>query len=69
MKVTSCNYSLPMQLLIAHAFSIQGFIMGCQSVLVIDSFYLSGSYKRALLPAITYDADDGMFPLVVGVFS
>ena len=69
MKVTSCNYSLPMQLLIAHAFSIQGFIMGCQSVLVIDSFHLSGPYKRALLSAIAYDAGDGMFPLAVGVVS
>ncbi|KAL6315450.1 hypothetical protein AAG906_000742 [Vitis piasezkii] len=58
-----------MQLFIAHAFSIQGFIMGCQPVLAIDSCHLSGPYKGALLSAIAYDADDGMFPLALGVVS
>ncbi|RVW46129.1 hypothetical protein CK203_076182 [Vitis vinifera] len=56
-----------MQLFIAHAFSIQGFIMGCRPVLAIDSCHLSGPYKGALLSAIAYDADDGMFPLALGV--
>ncbi|WJZ99969.1 hypothetical protein VitviT2T_018371 [Vitis vinifera] len=55
------------QLFIAHAFSIQGFTMGCQPVLAIDSCHLSGPYKGALLSAIAYDADDGMFPLALGV--
>ena len=55
------------QLFIAHAFSIQGFIMRCQPVLAIDSCHLSGPYKRALLFAIAYDADDGMFSLALGV--
>ncbi|RVW66874.1 hypothetical protein CK203_064248 [Vitis vinifera] len=55
------------QLFIAHAFSIQGFTMGCQPLLAIDSCHLSGSYKGALLSAIAYDADDGMFPLALGV--
>ncbi|XP_019071897.1 uncharacterized protein LOC109121624 [Vitis vinifera] len=58
-----------MQLFIAHAFSIQGFIKGCRPVLAIDSCHLSGPYKGALLSAIAYDADDGMFPLVLGVVS
>ena len=58
-----------MQLFIAHAFSIQGFIMGCRSVLAIDSCHLSGLYKRALLFAIAYNANDGMFPLTLGVIS
>ena len=56
-----------MQLFIAHTFLIQGFIMGCWPVLAIDSYHLSGSYKEALLSAIAYDADDGMFPLDLGV--
>ncbi|RVW28083.1 hypothetical protein CK203_105337 [Vitis vinifera] len=55
------------QLFIAHAFSIQGFTMGCRLVLAIDSCHLNGSYKGALLFAIAYDADDGMFPLAMGV--
>ena len=58
-----------MQLFIAHAFSIQGFIKGCRPVLAIDSCHLSGPYKGALLSAIAYDADDGMFPLTLGVVS
>ncbi|XP_010645949.3 uncharacterized protein LOC104877993 [Vitis vinifera] len=55
------------QLFIAHAFSIQGFTMGCRPILAIDSCHLSGPYKGALLSAIAYDADDGMFPLALGV--
>ncbi|XP_059596419.1 uncharacterized protein LOC104880560 [Vitis vinifera] len=55
------------QLFIAHTFSIQGFTMGCRPVLAIDSCHLSGPYKGALLSAIAYDADDGMFPLALGV--
>ncbi|XP_059598679.1 uncharacterized protein LOC132255063 [Vitis vinifera] len=55
------------QLFIAHAFSIQGFTMGCRPVLAIDSYHLSGPYKEALLSAIAYDADDGMFLLALGV--
>ncbi|KAL6348604.1 hypothetical protein AAG906_016124 [Vitis piasezkii] len=55
------------QLFITHAFSIQGFIMGCRPVLSIDSFHLSGPYKEALLSAIAYDADNGMFPPALGV--
>ncbi|RVW84418.1 hypothetical protein CK203_040615 [Vitis vinifera] len=43
------------------------FIMGCRPVLAIDSCHLSGPYKGALLSAIAYDADDGMFPLALGV--
>ena len=58
-----------MQLFIAHAFSIQGFIKGCRPVLAIDSCHLSGLYKRALLFAIAYNANDGMFPLTLGVIS
>ncbi|RVW54406.1 hypothetical protein CK203_068411 [Vitis vinifera] len=53
------------QLFIAHAFSIQGFTMGCRPVLAIDSCHLSGPYKGALLSTIAYDADDGMFPLAL----
>ncbi|XP_019079654.1 uncharacterized protein LOC109123690 [Vitis vinifera] len=41
--------------------------MGCRPVLAIDSCHLSGPYKGALLSAIAYDADDGMFPLALGV--
>ena len=55
------------QLFIAHAFSIQGFIMGCQPVLAIDSCHLSNPHKRTLLFAIAYDVDDGMFPLALGM--
>ena len=41
--------------------------MGCRPVLAIDSCHLSGPYKGALVSAIAYDADDGMFPLALGV--
>ena len=58
-----------MQLFIAHAFSIQEFIMGCRPVLAIDSCHLSGPYKRALLSTIAYDVNDRMFPLALGVVS
>nr|CAN61574.1 hypothetical protein VITISV_023349 [Vitis vinifera] len=58
-----------MQLFIAYAFTIQGFIKGCRPVLAIDSCHLSGPYKGALLFAIAYDADDGMFLLAFGVVS
>ena len=43
--------------------------MGCRSILAINSCHLSGSYKGALLFAITYDVDDGMFLLAIGVVS
>ena len=58
-----------MQLFIVHAFSVQGLIMGCWSVLAIDSYHLSNPYKGALLSAIAYDVDNGMFPLALGVVS
>ncbi|RVW99285.1 hypothetical protein CK203_030629 [Vitis vinifera] len=43
------------------------FTMGYRPILAIDSCHLSGPYKGALLSAIAYDADDGMFPLALGV--
>ena len=43
--------------------------MGCRSILAINSCHLSGSYKGALLFAIAYDVDDGMFLLAIGVVS
>ena len=58
-----------MKLFITHAFSIQGFIMGCQPILVINSYHLSDPYKGTLLSTIAYDVDDGMFPLEVSVVS
>ena len=57
------------QLFVAHAFSIQGFMQGCRPILAIDSCHLSRPYKGALLSAIAYDGDDGMFPLAIGVVS
>ena len=57
------------QLFIAHAFSIQGFMQGCQPILAIDSYQFSGLYKGAFLLAIAYDAVDGMFPLDLSVVS
>ena len=50
---------------IVHAFLIHG----CQPILEIDSCHLSGPYKGAILSAIAYDADDGMFSLALGVVS
>ena len=41
--------------------------MRCQQVLAIDSCHLNGLYKGALLSVIAYDADNGMFPLSLGV--
>ncbi|RVW14577.1 hypothetical protein CK203_083890 [Vitis vinifera] len=37
--------------------------------MAINSCHLSGSYKGALLFAIAYDVDDGMFLLAIGVVS
>ena len=56
-----------MQLFIAHVFSIQGFIMRCRPILAIDSCHLSGPYKGTLLSIIVYDANDGMFPITLGM--
>ena len=41
--------------------------IGCRTILAIDSCNLSGPYKGALLSIITYDLDDGMFALALGV--
>ena len=43
--------------------------MGCQPIIAIDSFYMSGPYSGALFSATSYDANDNMFPLVCGVMS
>ena len=58
-----------MRLFITHVFSIQGFIMGYRLILAIDSCHLSGPYKGTLLSIITYDANDGMFPITLGMVS
>ena len=58
-----------MKLFITYVFSIQGFIMGCRPILAIDSCHLSSLYKETLLSIIAYDADDGMFPITLGMVS
>ena len=55
------------QIFIAHVLNIQGFIMGCWSIIVIDSSHMSGSYGGAFFFATMYDANDSMFPLTFGV--
>ena len=57
------------QLFIAHAISIQGSAMGCQPLIAIDTSHMSGPYGGALFSATTYDANDHMFPLALGVLS
>ena len=57
------------QLLIAHDVSIQGFLMGCRSIIAIDSSHMSGPYGGALFSATSYDINDNMFPLAFGVMS
>ena len=57
------------QLFVAHLVSIQGFGMGCQPIIAIDSTHMSGPYRGALFSATTYDANDFMFPLAFGVMS
>ena len=57
-----------LQLFIAHSFSIQGFLMGCWLVIVIDSTHLSGPY-RGSFSTTTYDVDDDMFLIAFGVVS
>ena len=57
------------QLFIAHSFSIQGFLMGCQHVITIDLTHLSGPYKGSLFSTTTYDVNDGMLPIAFGVVS
>ena len=56
------------KLFIAHGVSIQGFVMGCQPI-IIDSSHMSGPYGGALFSASSYDANDCMFPLAFGVLS
>ena len=57
------------QLFIAHAISIQGFTMGCRPIIAIDSSHMSGPYNDSLFFATSYDANDCMFPLAIGVMS
>ncbi|XP_034710658.1 uncharacterized protein LOC117933406 [Vitis riparia] len=57
------------QLFVAHSVSIQGFVMRCRPIIVIDSAHMSGPYIGALFSATTYDANDAMFPLAFGVMS
>ena len=54
---------------IAHDVSIQGLLMGCRSIIAIDSSHMSGSYGGALLFATSYDVNENMFPLACGVMS
>ena len=44
-------------------------MQGCRPILAIDSCHLSDPYKGALLSAIAYDGDHGMFPLALSVVS
>ena len=57
------------QLFVAHSISIQGFLMGCQPIIAIDSAHMSGPHGGALFSATAYDANDSMFPLAFGVLS
>ena len=57
------------QLFVAHSISIQGFLMGCQPIIAIDSAHMSGPHGGALFSATAYDANDSMFPLAFGVMS
>ena len=55
------------QLFIALDVSIQGFIMGCRPIIVIDLSHMSGPYDGTLFSATTNDVNDNMFPLTFGV--
>ena len=57
------------QLFVAHSISIQGFLMGCQPIIAIDSAHMNGPHGGALFSATAYDANDSMFPLAFGVMS
>ena len=57
------------KLFIAHEISIQGLALRCQPIIAIDSSYMSGPYGDALFSATTYDANDSMFPLALGIMS
>ena len=57
------------QLFIAYYVSIQGFVMGCQPIIAIDSSHMSGPYGGALFSTTTYDVNDNMFLLTFGVMS
>ena len=52
---------------IAHAISIQGFAMRCRPLIAIDSSHMSSPYGGALFSVTTYDANDYMFLLALGV--
>ena len=58
-----------MQLFVALSVSIHGFQLGCRPIISIDSSHMSRLYKGVLFSASLYDADNGMFPLVYGLFS
>ena len=57
------------QLFVVHSVFIQGFAMGCQPIIAIDSTHMSGTYKGVLFSTTTYDANDFMFPLAFSVMS
>ena len=56
------------QMFVALVVSIHEFNMGFRPIIVIDSSHMSGLYKGVIFSTSTYDADNGFFPLVYGLF-
>ena len=43
--------------------------MGCRPIIAINSSHMSDPYNDALFFATSYDANNSMFPLAIGVMS
>ncbi|XP_028784192.1 uncharacterized protein LOC114740238 [Neltuma alba] len=50
------------RIFIAYGCCVEGFFSGARHILYIDGTHLSGPYKRTLLSASTYDADNELLP-------
>ena len=58
-----------MHMFIAYGVCLNGFILGCRKMLLVDGSYLSGSYEGTLLRAVTLDVDDHLFDVAYAIVS
>ncbi|KAI8542658.1 hypothetical protein RHMOL_Rhmol08G0155300 [Rhododendron molle] len=57
------------QLFVAYGCSITGFLAGCRPMLFIDAWFLTGLYRGSCLSAVSYNANDQLYPLTYAIVS
>ena len=54
---------------VAYGSSLNGFILGCQKMLLVDETHLRGLYEGMLMAAIALDADNHVFDITYAIVS